>query len=65
MKDLETWENDCQAVHVCEAVGNARQGCYAGTSKILPRMPLEVCIVSLILLTARGQGLNNEKERDS
>lgn len=66
MNDLGTWEDDCPALHVCEAIGNARRGCCAGESKTPgPRIPIDVCIVSLILLTARGQGINSEPEIDS
>lgn len=49
-------EEDCSAAPVCEAVGNLRRGCQAGSS-LLTRPDSQVCITSLILLVARLAGM--------
>ena len=58
--------SDCPAVRVCEIVGNARKGCYAGCKSPTPvtTMSMDVCIAGLILLTARGQGLFTQEMED-
>lgn len=60
---VETWDDDCPALPICAAVGNARQGCSAGAPMYSghPRMQANVCIAGLILLIARGQGLYTEE----
>lgn len=62
MKEIMTRESDCAAVEVCEKIGNARKCCYAGSQKGLSDMPVQICMVSLILLSARAQGLIPDQE---
>ncbi len=45
---------NCPALPICEMLGNVRDGCAADGPLT---MDLNVCLASLIILVARGQGI--------
>jgi hypothetical protein len=57
-----TRASDCPALGVCRLVGNAREGCENGGTCDEGGMPTDICLASLILLVARGQGLTSEAQ---
>lgn len=48
-------EGDCPAAPVCDAIGNLRDGCKAGSTDF--RTNMSVCVISLILLISRLGGM--------
>lgn len=53
-------KSDCPALPICSIFGNAYNGCCVDAAKRIDGLTEEKCIVSLILLVARGQGLFTE-----
>jgi|GEM_PF-3316041 len=54
---LDKREGNCAAIPICEFIGNARQGCYDNGSTNMR----DICIVSIIMLLARLQGITIEE----